>query len=198
MGELDAGESDQTGVELAEQRVDHVVVVVEIVGLQRIPERVEGDLDLPGAQVGNRRHLLDRDLVFRQPLDVGEQTLLTRLGKRDRHTRATGAPNPTDAVDVCLRGRGNVVVEHVGQLVDVEAAGGDVGGKQQVGMTGAQPVHHLVALFLTHAAVQCLGAIAAAVHRLGQLIDLAAGTAEHDRRRRGLDVEDAAQGSRLM
>ena len=63
-------------------------------------------------------------------------------------------------------------------------ARGDVGRDQQVGGAAAQPTHHPVALLLAHAAVQRLGAVAPPVQRLGQLVDLVARTAEHDRRRR--------------
>jgi hypothetical protein len=58
--------------------------------------------------------------------------------------------------------------------------------------------HDPVALLLAHAAVQALGAVAAAVQRLGQLVDLDAGAAEHDGAAGGLDVEDATERSRLV
>ena len=47
-------------------------------------------------------------------------------------------------------------------------------------------------------AVQRLGAVAAAVERLGELVDLVAGAAEHDRGGRRLDVEDAPERGRLV
>jgi hypothetical protein len=61
-------------------------------------------------------------------------------------------------------------------------AGGDVGGDQQLGGAVAEAAHDPVALGLVHAAVQGFGAVAAPVHRLGELVDLAAGAAEHERR----------------
>ena len=118
---------------------------------------------------------------FGQPLDVGELALLARLGERDGHALATRPPDAPDAVDVALRRRGHVVVDDVGEHVDVEPAGGDVGGDEQLGGAVAQPAHHAVALRLVHAAVQRLGAVAAAVHRLGQLVDLDARAAEDER-----------------
>ena len=86
----------------------------------------------------------------------------------------------------------------MGERVDVEAAGGDVGGDQQLGGAVAEAAHHAVALGLVHAAVQRLGAVAAAVHRLGELVDLGAGAAEDERRRRRLDVEDAPERGGLV
>ena len=62
----------------------------------------------------------------------------------------------------------------------------------------AEPVHHPVAVILVHPAVQRLGPVAAAVERLGQLVDLVPGAAEHDRRGRGLQVEHPAERGRLV
>jgi hypothetical protein len=42
--------------------------------------------------------------------------------------------------------------------------------------------------------VQRLGALAAAVERLGELVDVGARAAEDERGRRRLDVEDAPEG----
>ena len=121
-----------------------------------------------------------------------------RLGQRDRHAPAPGPPDPADAVHVALRSRRHVVVDDVGERVHVEAPGGDVGGDQQLGRAVAQPPHHPVALRLVHAPVQRLGPVATPVQRLGQLVDLGPGTAEHERRRRRLHVEDAAERGRLV
>ena len=93
-------------------------------------------------------------------LDVLEHAVLAGLGQRDGHALAPGPADPADAVDVGLRRRRHVVVDDVGELVDVEAAGGDVGGDEQVGGAGAQPAHDPVALLLVHAAVQRLGPVA--------------------------------------
>ena len=60
----------------------------------------------------------------------------------------------------------------------------------------AELLHHAIALLLRHAAVQRLGAVAARVERLGQLVDLDARAAEDDRRRRVLHVEHAAERRR--
>ena len=129
---------------------------------------------------------------------LAQQALLARLGERDGDALAAGAADAADAVHVALRGRRHVVVDHVGERVDVETAGGHVGGDQQFGGAVAQAAHHAVALRLVHAAVQCLGAVAAGVHRLGELVDLGAGAAEHERAAGRLDVEDAAERGRLV
>ena len=107
-------------------------------------------------------------------------------------------PDPADAVHVGLGGRRHVVVHDVAEQVDVEAAGGDVGGDEQVGAAVAHPAHDPVAALLVEAAVQRLGAVAAAVERLGELVDLVAGAAEDDGGGGRLDVEDAPEGGGLV
>ena len=179
--QLDCRERDGAHVVIAGQGVEHVVVVVEIVGRQRLANGGDGLLDLAGAQVGDRGHALDRDLLLGQLLDVEQQSLLARLGERDGHTLATGSADTTDAVHVALRGRRHVVVDHVRQRVDIEPACGDVGRDQQLGGAVAKAAHDAVALRLIHSAVQRLGAISATVHRLGQLVDLDARAAEDER-----------------
>ena len=159
---------------------------------------IDGLADPLGLQVGDGRYRLEADLLLGQAFDVAEQALLAGLGERDRHALASGPPDAADPVDVAVGRRRDVVVDDVGERVDVEAAGSDVGGDQQFGGAVAQAPHHPIALVLIHPAVQCLGPVAAPVHGDRQLVDLAACAAEHDRRRRRLDVEDASEGSGLV
>ena len=71
--------------------------------------------------------------------------MLARLGQRDRDALAPTASDTSDAVDVRLGSRGNVVVHDVCQLLDVEPASRDVGGDDQVGLrsteVGSSPGH---------------------------------------------------------
>ena len=166
--------------------------------VERLANGRHRQLDLARAQVGHGRHGGDLELLLRQPLDVLEAATLAWLGQRDRHALAPGTPDAPDAVDVALGRRRHVVVDDVGERVDVETASGDVGGDEQFGGAVTQAGHHPVALRLVHAAVERLGAVAAAVHRLGELVDLGAGAAEHERRLGRLDVEDAAERRGLV
>ena len=124
--------------------------------------------------------------------------MFARLRQRDRDALSSRPPDTSDAVDVGLRRRRHLVVDDVGELIDVETTGSDVGGHEQLGGSTAHPPHDTVALLLAHAAVERFGAIAATVERLGQLVDFGAGPAEHDGRRRCLDVEDPAECSGLV
>src|SRR5205814_8529458 len=111
---------------------------------------------------------------------------------------AAGARGAADAVDVRVRVPGDVVVDDVGDVLDVEAAGGDIGGDQQVSLPLAEAAHHPVPLRLAHLPVQRFRQVAARAQRLAQLVDLPARAAEDDRRAGRLHVQDARQGIDLV
>ena len=85
-----------------------------------------------------------------------QHPVLTGLGQRDRHALAPGTPDAPDAMDICIGGRWDVVVDDVGELLHVEAARRDVGGHEELGGAIAKAGHHPIALLLAHAAVQGL------------------------------------------
>ena len=62
----------------------------------------------------------------------------------DRHTGRTGPAGPTDPVHVGLVVVGALVVDHVRDPVDVDAAGGDVGRHEHVDTTGAETLQRLL------------------------------------------------------
>ncbi len=65
-----------------------------------------------------------------QRLDLLELTQLVLAHQGDGLAAAPGTAGATDAVDVILRHLGQLEVDHVGQLIDVETPCGDVGGNQ--------------------------------------------------------------------
>ena len=127
-----------------------------------------------------------------------QQPMLARLGQRDRRAAAPRPAGAADAVQVRLGRRRHVVVDDVREVLDVEAAGGDVGRDQQVGLLRAEQAHDAVALALHHAAVQRLAAVAVRVEGFDQRLDFHPGAAEHQRGDRILHVEDAGERRRLV
>ena len=79
-----------------------------------------------------------RDLAAVQLFDTCQVLLLLRGAEADGSAVRTGAGGAPDAVHIGLRHLGQVVVEHMGQLADVDAAGGDVGGHQHLGLPGLE------------------------------------------------------------
>ena len=79
-----------------------------------------------------------RDLLAVQLFDAGQILLLLRGAEADGGAVCARAGRAADAVDVSFRHFGQVVVEDMGQLADVDAASGDVGGDQHLGLPGLE------------------------------------------------------------
>ena len=130
MGQLHRRQRDLAKIDLGGEGVDNGLVVAEIICQQCFTQHPERELDLASTQIGNGWDLRDRDLLLGQSLDVGEQALLARLGQGDRRALPARSSDAPDAVNIRLRRRRHVVVDDVGELIDVEATGGDIGGHE--------------------------------------------------------------------
>ena len=73
-----------------------------------------------------------RDGAADELLNGLELVLLVDVAEGDGGAAPPGPAGAADAVDVGLRYVGQVVVEHVGELLNVQAPGGDVGGHQNL------------------------------------------------------------------
>ena len=126
---------------------------------------------------------------------------LVALGRGDEGDRAAGAPDPAgaaDPVDVDLRGGRHVVVDDVGDVLDVEPAGGDVGRDQQPHPVVLEGDHHAVADALADVAVQRLDVEAFVLQRLLQPRGADFGAAEDDRLLGFLGLQQLDQARRLL
>jgi hypothetical protein len=126
-------------------------------------------------------------------LDGLEHARLARLGESDRGAFATGTTCPPDSMDIRIGRGGNVEVEDVGQVANIEPACSDVGCDEEVEAAFAEAAHHAVALLLRESAVNRLCTVASRIQSFGELVDFRARAAEHDRRCGILDVEDSAE-----
>ena len=107
--------------------------------------------------------------------------------KRDDGARLAGPAGAAGAVDVVLVGGRRVELQHAGHAVDVDAAGGDVGGDEHVHVAAAEGAERPLALALAAVAVDGLGPHAGLVQLLRQALGAVPGAAEHDGRPRPLD-----------
>ena len=191
MRQLHGGGRDVHDVELIGQRLHHHAERVDVALEDVLAKGRGGHVEPARAHVGHRGQRLLRHTAPRDALDVPEHAVLARLGQRDGHALTPGTPHASDAVHVLRGGGRHVEVDHVRELVDIEAACRHIGGDEQVGGARPQATHHAVALLLGHAAVQGLGLVTAAVEGLDQLLNLDARAAEHDCRSGLLGVEQA-------
>src|SRR4029077_11057981 len=83
------------------------------------------------ARLESRDDLL-LDLLADEPLDVAEQGAVFARDERHRLPRFPRAAGAADAVDVVFGDVRQIVVHHVRQGLDVDAARGDVGGDEDL------------------------------------------------------------------
>ena len=110
-------------------------------------------------------------------------------------TGIAGAAGTADAVDVVLGRERHVEVEHMAHRHDVEAAGGDVGGDQDLDLALLELLERLHACRLAHVAMQRARIEAVLLQRSLEDRHVALAIAEHDR---VLDVLFLDQGPQRL
>ena len=123
----------------------------------------------------------DRDLAAVQLFDPGQIFLFLRGAEADGSAVGTGTGRAANAVDVGLGHLGQVVVEHMGQLADVNAAGGDIGRHQHPGLARLEILQRRHTGGLALVAVDGGGGDALLVQVFCDLIGPMLGAAEHQR-----------------
>ena len=142
-----------------------------------VDARLEG-LDPALVDRRDARQLERLDLLTRGVLDRPEQAPLARDDEQDRLARAPRPAGAADAVHVGLGVVGDVEVDDVADAIDVEPAGDDVGGDEDVERAAPELVDLALALLLRHVAVHRLGGEAARLELLGELDRRALGAHE--------------------
>ena len=125
------------------------------------------------------RHHLARDRPLDEPLDVAQEHVLVDAHQRDRLALVAGAAGAADAVHVILGHVGQVVVDDVRQLVDVDAAGRDVGGDHHLDLARLERGERPRARVLALVSVQGDRADAVGVQRADHLVGAVLGPREH-------------------
>src|SRR5690606_6410571 len=128
-----------------------------------------------GARVGLDRI---RDTEIESLVDELPARHVVPVDEGDRDTGASGATGTADAVDVGLLVLGALVVDDVGDVVDIDAAGGDVRGDEHVDLAAAELVECLLTRDLTEVAVDRAARETALDEVVGHLLRRALGAGE--------------------
>ena len=176
VGQQAASEVDVLGMrdlaaEGADKEVDHVGFGARL----EIASARQGPLD--GAQ------------LVREP----EQVEVPDVGGRhqgDRGADLAGASRATSSVHVLLGGLGKVEVDDVGQVRDVDAAGGHVGRHQEAQVALARGGHDLFTVGLAQVRVEPAGGEALLLQRAGHALGFVLRVAEHDGALGIVDLDD--------
>src|SRR5690625_3131784 len=116
-----------------------------------------------------------------QSLDVAQLPRFVGTDQRQRFAIGTGPAGTADAVHVILRNMGQIEVDHLRQLNDIDAARGDVGCHQNLHLAVLEFGQGLGALRLALVAVDGGGVNAVAIEQFHQLVGTVLGAAEHQR-----------------
>ena len=121
-----------------------------------------------------------RDHPVDQVLDRGERLALVGANEQVGNAVLAHPSGPADPVDVVLRIVGHVVIDHVADALDIDAAADDVGGHQHRDLPAAEPAHHAVAYRLGKIAVDGGDAADDSVQPIGKPVGPALGAGEDD------------------
>ena len=122
-------------------------------------------------------------------LDIAQESCFLVIAERNCDAVGAGARGAADAVDIRFRNVRQVVVDHMADAVDVDAAGSDVGGDEDTQLAVTEVGEHALALVLRLVAVDRLGAEAGLLQMADDLVGAMLGACEHQHAVGGLGLE---------
>src|SRR5258706_4077010 len=124
------------------------------------------------------------DLASERHAGLGAKSLefveIPLADERNRDPGLAGAPGAADTMRERLGILGKVVVDHVADVLDVQAARREVGGDEDLDLAAAELVERPLAFTLREVAVDRRDLLAAPLHVVEQLVHAALGVAEHE------------------
>ena len=149
-------------------------------------------------------HVLDRrqvhglDRLAGVALDDAQHVALARCHEQDRITVTAGAAGAPDTMGVGLGVIRDVVVDDVRDALDVDAAGGDIGGHHDVELPVLEARNRAFALCLRNITVQFRGIETAGAELLSKLRGLELGAHEHQHGIEAFRLEHPRQRVQLV
>ena len=134
------------------------------------------------------------DVGFGDPLDEHESFVFAGGDEGDGGALVSGAAGSADAVDVGVGVLGERVVDDVGEVGDVDASCGDVGGDEDVDFLFFEVVEGSFSLGLREIAMDGFGVVASVGEVACNGVDVAAGSTEDEAIEGVFDVDDSAEG----
>jgi hypothetical protein len=108
---------------------------------------------------GNRQRWCADDFprLARQALDGFQQVAFRRIAESDGRSAGAGARGAADAVNIAFRLMRQIEIHHMRDVVDVDAARGDVGGDERADLAFAERFQRTLAGVLRFVAVDGVG-----------------------------------------
>ena len=142
--------------------------------------------------------LQDLDLLAQESLDANQITRFRFVAKRIRQTVSARACGSTDAMDVDFGFVGQVKVEHVRDVLDVDASAGDVRGHEDEHVAVSEGIEGPCPRCLTLVAVNRIRRDANLAELLCQPVRTVLGAREHDAARHHLAFDEVDEELALV
>ena len=114
-------------------------------------------------------------------LDIADERHFVAIAQRNRDTIRACARRSADAMYVSFRQVRYIEVHDVTDPINIDSAGGDIGGNKRHHLAFAEGCKHALALALRFIAVNCLGGDAGPVQSASNLIGAVFGPRENQR-----------------
>ena len=103
-----------------------------------------------GDYLERRRNLV---ATLRATADVSQQPLLARFDDGNGRSFSSRTAGPTDAMDIGFGRRGDIEINHMRDVRDIQTTSGDISRNQELRLSGPKCLHHAVACALLHVAM---------------------------------------------
>ncbi len=141
---------------------------------------------------GGRQFHLGDDLLG-QRFHLTQAALLTRRNQCDGDARLASASRAPNTMDVHFGVIGQVIIEDVRNIVDVQTTRGDIGCDQHLQLVATETFQHTFAGILIQVTVDGFGWDSAHDEFVGESRGLGAGAGKDQRAVNGFDLEQAGQ-----
>ena len=148
--------------------------------------------------VSSGRQLTALDFSLDSALNQLQLTELTRSDEGHSYAGVACTAGTADAVNVAFRILRNIKVDNVGNVVNVDTAGSNVGSNKHIDSALAEFLHYAVTLVLAQVTMQALSHIAAAGKCDGQVVNTLFGAAENNQLAVDFCIQQTAQAFNLI
>ena len=148
--------------------------------------------------VSSGRQLTALDFSLDSALNQLQLAELTRSDEGHSYAGVACTTGTADAVNVAFRILRNIKVDNVGNVVNVDTAGSNVGSNQHINSAFAEFLHYAVTLVLAQVAMQALSHVATAGKCDRQVVNTLFSTAEDNQLAVDFCVQQTAQAFNLI
>ena len=154
------------------------MIIIIMILLQGFDETLLNQILLPFENIRSRRKFTTLNFRMGQLHNQAKLTILFGFNKRHRHTGAASTARTSDAMNVRLVILRNIVVDDMGNIIDVNTTCCHISSNQHIDASFTELLHHTIPLNLRQVTMQSTSRIAPCIEGSCQIIDSALRAAE--------------------